>query len=112
MPKKLSNVDTVPTLVRERLSTWGRCIHTQRLRQRITAADLCVRMSISEATLRRMEKGDPGTAAGAYLAALLILGVFEDAIPVLVPALWSDSPQRRVKLSQQERGCEVDAEYF
>ena len=50
MPKKLLNVDTVPTLVRECLSTWGRCIHTQRLRQRITAADLCVRMSISEAT--------------------------------------------------------------
>jgi hypothetical protein len=67
MPKKLLNTDTVPTLVRERLSTWGRCIHTQRLRQRITAADLCARMSISEATLRRMERGDPGTAAGAYL---------------------------------------------
>ena len=112
MPKKLLNVDTVPTLVRECLSTWGRCIHTQRLRQRITAADLCVRMSISEATLRRMERGDPGTAAGAYLAALLILGVFEDAIPALAPALWSDAPQRRVKLSRQERGGEVDAEYF
>jgi transcriptional regulator with XRE-family HTH domain len=112
MPKKLLNTDTLPTLVGERLSTWGRCIHTQRLSQRITAADLCARMSISEATLRRMERGDPGTAAGAYLAALLILGVFEDAIPALAPALWSDSPHRRVKLSQQERGSAADAEYF
>ena len=112
MPKKLLNTDTLPTLVRERLSTWGRCIHTQRLRQRITAADLCTRMSISEATLRRMERGDPGTAAGAYLAALLILGVIEEATPPLAPALWSDAPHRRVKLSQQERGSEEDAAYF
>ncbi|WP_423681799.1 MULTISPECIES: hypothetical protein [unclassified Undibacterium] len=112
MPKKLLNTDTVPTLVRERLSTWGRCIHTQRLRQRITAADLCARMSISEATLRRMERGDPGTAAGAYLSALLILGVMDETTPALASTLWSDTPHRRVKLSRQEQGGEEDAEYF
>jgi transcriptional regulator with XRE-family HTH domain len=112
MPKKLFNTDTLPTLVGERLRTWGRCIHAQRLRQRITAADLCARISISEATLRRMEHGDPGTGAGAYLAALLILGVMDDATPALAPVLWSDSPRRRVKHSQQERGGEEDAHYF
>ena len=112
MPKKLFDTDTLPTLVRERLSTWGRCLHTQRLRQRITAADLCARISISEATLRRMERGDPGTGAGAYLAALLILGVIDEATPPLAPALWSASPERRVKLSRQERGSEENVEYF
>ncbi len=45
MPKKLLNSATLPTLAQERLDTWGRCIHTQRLRQRITAADLCARTS-------------------------------------------------------------------
>lgn len=115
MPKKLLNETTLPTLVGERLVTWGRCIHTQRLRQRITAADLCVRMSISEATLRRLERGDPGAGAGAYLSALLILGVFDEATPVLPPALWSDAPNRRVKRAQHEKIRErgnPDADYF
>jgi transcriptional regulator with XRE-family HTH domain len=112
MPKKLLDTDTLPTLVRERLSTWGRCIHTQRLRQRITAVDLCERMSISEATLRRLERGDPGAGVGAYLTALLILGVVDEATPALSPSLWSDAPNRRVKLSRQERGSEEDADYF
>lgn len=112
MPKKFFNADTLPTLVQERLHTWGRCIHTQRLRQRITAADLCERISISEATLRRLERGDPGTGAGAYLAALLVLGVVEEAIPALDPSLWSDAPHRRVKLRREEREGEEDAAYF
>lgn len=112
MPKKLLQIDMLPTIVQERLSTWGRCIHTQRLLQRITAADLCARMSISEATLRRMERGDPGTGVGAYLSALLILGVVDEAAPSLAPSLWSDAPHRRVKRSQQERGSEDDVEYF
>jgi transcriptional regulator with XRE-family HTH domain len=112
VPKKLLYPETLPTLVQERLSTWGRCIHAQRLRQRITAADLCERISISEATLRRMERGDPGAAAGTYLTALLILGVGDEATPALSPSLWSDTPQRRVKLSRQERGSADDVGYF
>lgn len=112
MPKKLLNSKTLPTLAQERLNIWGRCIHTQRLRQRITAADLCARMSISEATLRRLERGDPGAGAGAYLAALLILGVLDEATPPLAPSLWADAPHRRVKLSRKETGSEENAEYF
>lgn len=112
MPKKLLDTDSLPTLVQERLSTWGRCIHTQRLRQRITAADLCARLGISEATLRRLERGDPGAGAGTYLTALLTLGVAAEAAPPLPPPLWSDIPQRRVKPSRQERGGKDDAEYF
>ncbi len=112
MPKKLLDLDTLPTLVRERLRTWGHCIHTQRLRQRITAADLCARMSISEATLRRMERGDPGAGAGTYLTALLILGVIGEVAPPPTMSLWSDAPHRRVKLSRQERGGGEDVDYF
>ena len=112
MPAKLLTTYTLPTLVEERLLSWGRCIHTQRLRQRITAADLCERISISEATLRLMEKGDPGTGVGAYLTALLVLRVADEATPALAPSLWSDPPQRRVKLSREERGSGDDPDYF
>jgi transcriptional regulator with XRE-family HTH domain len=112
MPKKLLDANSLPTLVQERLVTWGRCIHTQRLRQRITASDLSERMGISEATLRRLERGDPGAGVGAYLTALLILGVADQATPPLPPSLWSEMPNRRVKLSRQERGEDENAEYF
>ena len=103
MPKKLLRSDVVPTLVMERLTIWGRTIHAQRTLQRITAADLCARMSISEATLRRMEQGDPGTGVGAFLSALLILGVMEEAAPALPASLWSDPPGRRVRRRGQEK---------
>lgn len=111
MPKKLSHAENWPTLVLDRLSMWGRCIHAQRLRQRITAADLCQRLGISEATLRRLERGDPGAASGAYLTALLTLGVADEATPSLPEALWQERPGHRVKLSQHEKGEGAD-DYF
>ena len=112
MPKKLLTIDSLPTLVQERLHSWGRCIRAQRLRQRITAADLCERMGISAATLRRLEHGDPGAGAGVYLTALLTLGVGDEATPPLEPTLWDDALRGRVKLSRQERGDANDADYF
>lgn len=111
MPKKLTTTETWPTLVQERLSIWGKCIHTQRLRQRITVADLSTRLGVSKTTLLRLERGDPGAGAGAYLTALLALGVADRAVPALPPELWQGDFGQRVKLSQQERGG-ADVEYF
>jgi transcriptional regulator with XRE-family HTH domain len=111
MPKKLSRTETWPTLVQERLSIWGQSIRTQRLHQRITIADLSTRMGISRTTLLRLEKGDPGAGAGAYLTALLVLGIVDRAAPVLPVELWQSEKGRRVRLSKQERGG-GDADYF
>jgi transcriptional regulator with XRE-family HTH domain len=110
MPKKLTPTETWPTLVQERLRMWGRCIHTQRLRQRITVADLSARLGISRTTLLRLERGDPGAGAGAYLTALLALGVLDRAAPALSTELWHGEPGQRVRLSQQEKGAA--SEYF
>ncbi|TWI62903.1 hypothetical protein IP91_03741 [Pseudoduganella lurida] len=110
MPKKLLPPIATPTLVQERLTSWGRCILNERLRQRIKVADLCARVGVSEATLRRLERGDPGAAVGTYLTALLVLGVFDDAVPALPQSLMLASGQRRVKSTRQER--EHDADYF
>jgi transcriptional regulator with XRE-family HTH domain len=112
MPKKLSNPDMWPTLVQERLVEWGRCVNVQRMQQRITAADLCRRLGISEATLRRLERGDPGVGAGAYLNALLTLGMANEATPALKPELWRKAPGKRVRPTRQEQGAAVDADYF
>lgn len=111
MPRKLSDSSGLPTLVQERLTIWGRSIRTQRLTQRITIADLCARMGVSEATLRRLEQGDPGAAVSTYLTALLILGIMDDAAPPLDSKLWEGGASRRVRHSRQERGI-TDAEYF
>jgi hypothetical protein len=111
MPKKLSTTDNWPTLVQERLSIWGQCIRMQRLRQRITVADLCSRLGVSRTTLLRLEKGDPGAGAGAYLTALLALGMADQAVPALSPNLWQGDFGERVKLTRQEKGGDDD-DYF
>lgn len=111
MPKKLSTTETWPTLVLERLRVWGLCIQTQRLRQRITVADLSSRMGISRATLLRLEKGDPGAGAGAYLTALLALGIADHAVPTPPSDLWQGDYGQRVKLSKQEQ-TGGDDDYF
>ena len=112
MPKKLSGADVWPTLILDHLQIWGRCIRPQRLQQRITAADLCQRLGISAATLRRLERGDPGAAAGSYLTALLTLGIADAATPPLPAALWQETGSIRVRLRQQREGGEPDADYF
>ncbi|MBK4738456.1 helix-turn-helix domain-containing protein [Noviherbaspirillum pedocola] len=111
MPKKLSAAESWPSLVQERLAIWGKAIHAQRLRQRITGADLCARLGISRATLRRLEGGDPGAGAGAYLTALLVLGLADHATPTLPADLWQGEHRQRVRLSQQEKGS-GDDDYF
>lgn len=111
MPRKLLSTHTVPTLIQERLLAWGRCIHAQRLSQRLTAAALCERAGLSEGTLRRLERGDAGAAASAYLAALSVLGVLDEAAPALPPQLWAREVGRRVRLRAQERQ-DPDLEYF
>lgn len=110
MPKKLSLPQSWPTLVQERLTVWGKSIKAQRLRQRITVADLSERMGISRTTLLRLEQGDAGAGAGAYLTALLILGLIDQAVPSLPYELWQGDFGQRVKLSVQERGGADD--YF
>lgn len=111
MPRKISDSTALPTLIQERLTIWGRSIRTQRLSQRMKVTDLCARIGISEATLRRLEQGDPGAAAGTYLTALLILGIMDDAAPALDARLWESETNRRVRHSRQERGS-ADADYF
>lgn len=96
MPKKHLHAAATPTLIEERLRSWGLCIRHQRLTQKIRAADLCQRIAISPATLRRLENGDAGAGSGIFLAALMVLGVLEQVAPPLAPALWQAATGSRV----------------
>jgi len=97
MPKKILSASAVPTLVQERLTIWGKCIRKQRITQNLQARDLCSRMGISDATLRRLEKGDPGAGAGIFLSALLVLGILDLTAPVPDEQLWAADTRRRVR---------------
>ncbi|MGV8891882.1 MAG: hypothetical protein ACOH2K_02815 [Burkholderiaceae bacterium] len=102
MPKKILRSESVPTLVQERLRVWGSCIKKQRITQKILVKDFCSRMEISDATLRRMEKGDPGAGVGLYLSALLVLGLLDEAAPLLSNHLWTPGSRSRVRVPTQE----------
>lgn len=108
MPKKNLHPEAVPTLIQERLHVWGLSIRTQRMFQRIRAADLCARMEISEATLRRLERGDAGAGVGLYLMAFQILGILDELAPVPSSTLWSKNAKQRVRLPSKES----DSDYF
>lgn len=109
MPKKLLQPLAIPVDVANRLMMWGRAIRTIRVQRRISAEDMCVRIGISRATLNRLENGDPAAGVAGYLTALLILGLFEEAVPELSPLLWSFKETGRVRLT---RPREADDDYF
>ena len=108
MAKKTPAHTVAPSLVAERLQSWGMCVRKQRIAQRITARDLCDRLGISHPTLQRMERGEFTVSAGAYLAALNVLGVLEHAAPAIRNDIWHmDNPAGRAR---PETGH--DDEYF
>jgi transcriptional regulator with XRE-family HTH domain len=102
MPKKNLQREAIPTLIHERLRIWGAAIRRQRGLQRIRAVDLCARMEISEATLRRIERGDPGGGVGLYLMAFQILGVLDELTPNPPAPLWQTDGRQRVRLAPMD----------
>ncbi len=108
MPKKNLHPDAVPTLLQERLHGWGQVIRAQRALQGMRAADLCARLEIAEATLRRLERGDAGAGVGLYLMAFQVLGVLDELVPAPTASLWNKDVKQRVRLPSKE----IDGEYF
>ena len=104
--KKIPEVRPVPTLVLQRLVSWGACVRKQRVAQNIRAADLCVRMGITRPTLTRLESGNVAISAATYLTALHVLGIADQAAPEIPAEFWRmDMPAARARPA-------VDDEYF
>lgn len=55
----------------------GGDLRDARLRRRIPAAIMAQRAGISRTTLLKVEKGDPGVAAGTYATVLFVLGMLD-----------------------------------
>ncbi len=72
-------------MVRRSLAKFGQDLANARRRRHLTIAMMAERMGVSPNTYRRLEKGDPAAAMGAYAMALFALG-FGGALGDLVDA--------------------------
>ena len=66
--------DLLPPPTRRALVKLGNDLSTARRKRRFTIAMMVERMGVATNTYRRVEKGDPTVAMGAYAMALLVLG--------------------------------------
>jgi len=67
--------DLLPTTTRRALAKLGQDLATARRKRHFTVAMMVERMGVATNTYRRVEKGDPTVAMGAYAMALFVLGL-------------------------------------
>ena len=75
--------------VKSALSRLGRDIQTARKRRRMSVADFCSRIGVSDKTLAKLERGDGGVRLETFAMALLALGMLDRLAEITDPA--SDS---------------------
>lgn len=63
-----------PPSIQRALRNLGRDIRIARKKRRMPVADFAQRMGVSQGTLVRLERGEPGVSIGALAMALLALG--------------------------------------
>lgn len=63
--------------VKSALSQLGRDIQTARKRRRMSVADFCSRIGVSDKTLAKLERGDGGVRLETFAMALLALGMLD-----------------------------------
>lgn len=72
--------------VRAVLQRLGADIRTARLRRRLSVADFCQRIGVTDKTLAKLERGDGGVRLETLAAALLALGELHRLESLLDPA--------------------------
>lgn len=85
MPKRSIALAEMPPAVRALLRELGANLSIARKRRRESLKVWAGRIGVSEPTLARMERGDPGVAIGTYATALWMIGRAQ-AIPELAAA--------------------------
>jgi hypothetical protein len=109
MPKGKSSSRT-PLPVTRALRKLGHDICDARRRRRIPVAILAERASVSRMTLSKVEKGDPGVAAGTYATVLFTLGMADRLADVADPRhdavgreLEEEHLPERIRLSRPKK---------
>jgi len=76
-------VDRLPTPVALALKKLGADLALARRRRRFTQESMAERLGISEATVRRMERGDTGISIGTLAQAFYVLGELDKITQLL-----------------------------
>jgi transcriptional regulator with XRE-family HTH domain len=71
----MRSASALPLPVKRALAKLGEDIRNARRRRRIPTAVMAERVSVTRATLQKLERGDPGVAMGTYATALFVLGL-------------------------------------
>jgi len=74
MPKNAPALDALPPAAAQALRALGENLAIARLRRRESQREWAGRLGCSVPTLIRLERGDPGVAAGLYTTALWLIG--------------------------------------
>ena len=74
MPKSPKALSTLPPATAQALRALGESLAIARVRRRESQRVWAKRLGCSVPTLIRMERGDPGVAAGIYATALWLIG--------------------------------------
>lgn len=82
----MKTTEALPGPVLDELARIGEGIRIARVRRRMTQEALASRVGTTFHTIRRIERGAPGTAMGFYLTALWVLGLFDDVHLLADPA--------------------------
>ena len=72
--------------VNSALSQLGRDIQTARKKRRMSVADFCSRIGVSDKTLAKLERGDGGVRLETFAMALLALGLLDRLAEIADPA--------------------------
>lgn len=106
MPKPSLALSSLPPAVAAALAELGENLAVARQRRRESRATWAQRLGVSVPTLTRMERGDPGVAAGIYATALWLMGRSSALAELADPALDHgalDQEVQQARLRSQRR---------
>ena len=86
MPKRPQALSALPPAAARALQSLGENLAVARLRRRESQRTWAKRLGVSVPTLIRMERGDPGVAAGIYVTALWLIGRADGLADLAAPA--------------------------
>ena len=103
MPKTPQALLTIPPAATQALRKLGENLSIARSRRRESQRAWAARLGVSVPTLIRMERGDPGVAAGIYATALWLMGTVSGLPELAAPAADRGALESDVRRAVERR---------
>jgi hypothetical protein len=103
MPKTPKALLTIPPAATQALRKLGENLAIARSRRRESQRAWAARLGVSVPTLIRMERGDPGVAAGIYATALWLMGTVGGLPELAAPAADRGALESDVRRAVERR---------